>query len=283
MKLAHIIMAYKEPSQIARLIERLSHPDCDIYIHLDRKIPFEPFRFLSELPRVHFIKNRILCNWGGFSFITATIESMREVLTSGPYDMLNLLSGQDYPIKSVNEIYSYFKENQDKVFTIYELEDSDVWWQHATTRFEQYHFTDLRFKGRYILQGLLNKFLPKRTFPLPYVLYGSSNSTWWTMNRPSVQYIIDSIDTLPSLKRFMRYTWAADEFLFPTLLKNSSFSNMLTNDNKRFIRWNKGQANPKVLGKADFESLATSDHLFARKFDINVDADILDMIDRNLL
>lgn len=55
------------------------------------------------------------------------------------------------------------------------------------------------------------------------------------------------------------------------------------NDDLRFINWKDVDAgSPAVLVKNDFESLASSSKLFARKFDMNIDAEILDMIDREV-
>ncbi len=283
MRIATIIMAYKNPEQIGRMISRMRHPNVDFFIHLDKKIPATDFRYLSELPQVFFINHRTYCNWGGFSFVKAIIGSLQEVLSTHRYDIFNLMSGQDYPIKPMTEIYDYFANHAGSSFMIYEMADSVQWWQHARTRFQQYHFTDVRLKGRYLAQGLVNALFPKRRFPLQYTVYGSSNSSWWTINRLCAQYLIDFVAEQPKLMRFMRYTWAADEFLFPTILKQSPYAETLVNDNKRYIQWTTGSANPKVLNSEDFSVLQHTAGFFARKFDMTIDMGILDLIDKKLL
>jgi hypothetical protein len=55
--MAHIIMAYKDPSQIERLV-KMSHPGFDFYIHVDTKFDQSPFEYLQNIERVYLIKNR---------------------------------------------------------------------------------------------------------------------------------------------------------------------------------------------------------------------------------
>src|SRR5690606_20194266 len=112
MKIAHIIMAYKNPLQVERLVKRLNHPNFDIYIHLDKKVDIKKFEHLVCIERVNFIQNRVLCNWGGFSFVRAITSSVREVLSIEEYyGYINLMSAQDYPLKTNEYIYNFFVKN----------------------------------------------------------------------------------------------------------------------------------------------------------------------------
>jgi len=117
MRIAHIIMVHKSPDQLLRLINRLQHPNFDFYIHLDQKVDIEDFEGLRGLQQVYFVQNRVKCNWGGWSFTRAILGSMKEVLeTNIKYDFLNLISGQDYPIYTSDEIYKFFsKKNRQKL------------------------------------------------------------------------------------------------------------------------------------------------------------------------
>ncbi|MBB6502889.1 beta-1,6-N-acetylglucosaminyltransferase [Pedobacter cryoconitis] len=98
MRIAHIIMAHKNPDQLIRLIKRLHHPEADFYIHIDTKSAIEDFNLALSIVRVLFIKNRVNCNWGGNSLFLGIISSMNEVISlKKNYSFLNLLSVQDYP------------------------------------------------------------------------------------------------------------------------------------------------------------------------------------------
>ena len=283
MRLAHLILAHKNSGQVARLIQALAHEQFDFYIHLDAKANYREFEHLAALPRVTFIRQRHLVRWGSYSIVEATVQGVREILASGiAYAFINLLSGQDYPIKPADTIYRFFAENSGRSFFAYEAQGSE-WWQHATRRVEQYHTVYYQFRFQYVLESLLNKLLPKRRFPLSYALYGGTYGTWWTMSRECAQYLVDFLDQNPKVRRFSRCTWGADEFLITTILLNSPLKDTIVNDGYRYIDWSGGGANPKLLTMADAPALLNSDRLFARKFDTEQDANILDTIDEAML
>jgi hypothetical protein len=54
----------------------------------------------------------------------------------------------------------------------------------------------------------------------------------------------------------------------------------ILNDCMRYIRWrNATDAHPDILVSNDIDTVIGSGQFFARKFDINVDGNVLDMID----
>ena len=82
---------------------------------------------------------------------------------------------------------------------------------------------------------------------------------------------------------FMKYTWAADEFFIATLLMDSPYQHTIVNDNLRMITWDDDLPNPLILKSADFAGIQRSEKLFARKFDTDIDAEILSQIDKKIL
>ena len=279
MKMAHIILVYKDPAQVERLIKKLSHPDFDFYIHVDAKYDLAPFEYLGKLDRVHIIKDRLKVRWAGFSFTQAVFRCMKEALGSGRgYDFINCMSGQDYPLVSTSMFYSFFVNQPGKSFLALE-EFGTEWWKRAAIRVHRYHMTDFDFKGRYVVQAFLNTVMPKRNFPLDYTFYGSERATWWTLSADCAAYLVNFLETHPKVRRFAKFTWAPDEYLIPTLVMNSSFKDAVVHDNYRYIDWSLGGSNPKILTVNDFDALLKSDKLLARKFDVRVDTKILDMLD----
>lgn len=284
MKVAHLIMVHKYPQQLEELIRALDHPDFYIFIHLDKKIPMASFTYLGTMPRVTFIRDRGISNWGGFSFVECVLASLKEILKHPlHFNFFNLLSGQDYPIKPINQIADFFKENLDKCYISFDKEHQKEWWSHAVTRYEHYHFTDKTFKGRYVVQWILNKLLPKRKFPLDIKLFGSSDSSWWAISKDAVQCIVDFTEQEKKTMKFMKYTWCADEFFFATILMNSRFKHTVVNNNLRLINWKEGSPNPIILSHLNFDEIKNSEKFFARKFDMDVDYDIMKKIEKDLL
>jgi len=278
MRIACIIMAHKDPQQIERLIKKFSSFPFDFFIHLDKKINKKPFDYLTAIPNVHFTNTRIRVRWASYSFLHAVINSLKEVLAnSTKYDFISIMSGQDYPIKPVTAIYDLLETNRGKNFISYE--ENNEWWSHAITRINKYHFTNFGFRGRYRIQFFLNALLPNRKFPLPYMLYGGPRAMCMTIGTDCAKYIVDFIENDQKLRRFIRFTWGPDEFVIPTLIMNSKFSPSVVNNNFYYIDWSKGGPNPKTLTVDDYEILLKSDKMLARKFDMEQDKVILDMLD----
>jgi hypothetical protein len=279
MRIACIIMAHKEPQQIERFIKKFSSLPFDFYIHLDKKIDFKSFNYLGSLPGVRFIENRIRVRWASYNFFYAEIQSFKEILNSGiSYDFISIMSGQDYPIKPVSDIMHFLEKKTGRNFISYE--DDGIWWSRAISRINKYHFTNFSFRGRYRLQFLLNAILPTRKFPLPYTLYGGPRAMCMTLSADCAAYVVNAIESNKKLRKFLLFTWGADEFVIPTLIMNSKFRETVFNNNFYYIDWSKGGASPKTLGAEDFKLLLASDKFFARKFDVKIDADVLDMLDQ---
>lgn len=283
MRVAHLIMAHQQPSQLKRLIETLSHEESDFYIHLDKRANDADFAALAELPRVQFIRKRLPTRWASHQFTEASVQGLREILISGvAYDFINLLSGQDYPIKPVNEIHRFLARHIGYTFLSFEREGSE-WWDVAKGRVELYHSAYFDFKGRYQVQRIVSELLPKRKFPLSYTLYGGPGAAWWTMGPDCAAYLVDFMDKHPHVNWFGRFTFCSDEFMIHTILMNSPLKNNIINDNCRYMEWPVGKPNPKTLTLEDVESLSHTQKLFARKFDATKDAEVLDVIDKSLL
>ena len=90
----------------------------------------------------------------------------------------------------------------------------------------------------------------------------------------------------PQLKKFFKFSWTPDEMVYQTIIMNSHFKNTVVNDDLREIIFpgeGENASHPLVYGVNDFEYLKQSSKLFARKFDMNIDKKIFDLIDKELL
>ncbi|MFD1257356.1 beta-1,6-N-acetylglucosaminyltransferase [Mucilaginibacter terrae] len=280
MKIAHLILAHNNPRQLEKLVRRLIYADDAVYIHLDKKAPIDQYTYLKSIGNVYFVTNRVKVTWGANSIVGATINGFQQIINTGiAYDYVNLLSGSDYPLQKPDQVHAFFSQNMGKVFMSY-MPILDEW-QEAIARITCYHFTDFSFTGRFILQRLVNKILPKRTMPNNLIPVG--HSQWFTVPTPCIQYILDYWKQNANFRRFIKLTWGPDEFVFQTILYNSPYQDQMVNDNLRLIDWSAGGASPKTFTMADKEALLQSDKLFARKFDLDQHADIMMLIDQGKL
>jgi hypothetical protein len=279
MKIATIVMVHKEPTQAARLLDRLGHPQNDLFLHVDQKCRLEDFTRLIKTP-VQLVQPRHLVKWAGMSQVTTMLGCMRQVLASPQaYSHLHFLSGQDYPARPLGEWVGFLAQHPGQQFMQYELISEPGWWQQAMHRVEEYHLPDHDFRGSHRLAWLASRLLGKRKFPLPsYVLAG--RSSWFTLTRQAAEYVVGLDSSEPRLARFFRYTWGPDEIFFPTILHNSPFGPSIVRDNNlRYIDWSEGKPSPKTLTLADLGAIRASGCFFARKFDPSVDAQVMDALD----
>jgi len=279
MKLAHLILAHNEPVQLERLVKRLLHPEATIYIHLDKKTNIAPFKYLQEIESVIFIDKRIKIYWAASNMVKATLNGFKQIIASGNnYDYVNLLSGQDYPLKSQAYIHDYLNQNPSMAYMNYLLFDPD--WFEAFQRTESYHFNNWQVFGQYNFQKIVNKIFPKRKFPNEMIPVGRSQ--WFTISLECTIYLVDYWKNNTNLRRFVKFTWAPDEFIFQTILYNSVHRDRMLNNDLRYIDWSAGGVSPKTLTMDDAEKLVSSGKLFARKFDTKKDEAVLNFIDKSI-
>ena len=277
MKIAHLILAHKNPAQLEKLIRALQHSLAFFYIHVDKKSDIKPFEYLVNLNNVSFIKRRTKIYWAGYGTIQATLNGIEEIPLHN-YNHVNVISAQDFPIKSPEYIYNFLSEKKDIQFITCESV-KDVW-KEAEIRVTKYHFINWKIPGKFIIEKLVNKILPERKFPYKYEIVGRAN--WFTITSEAAQYILHFIKRHPQIVHFFKYSWGADELIFSTILYNSYFKNKIE-DNLVYVDWSEEKAHPKILNSDDLNALASSEKLFARKFDAEKDARIIELVEKNLL
>ncbi|MBX9779055.1 MAG: beta-1,6-N-acetylglucosaminyltransferase [Chitinophagaceae bacterium] len=281
MKLAHFILAHNKPEQLCRLVDRLAHPDVYIFIHVDKKADISPFRIaLKNCSNVVFVDNRVDIIWGSYRMVQATIEGFKQIMAHPvPFDNINVLSGQDYPLKPVDDFLVFLRHNPGKAFM--QTQHILTEWKEAIPRLTKYHFVNFRIPGKYQIEKYVNKLMPLRK--MPGGLIGVGRSQWFIFTPEHAAFCITALEKQPLLQKFFTYTWGSDEFVFQTLLYNSIYKENMVNENYRYIDWSEGNPNPKTLKITDFTLIAESNAFFARKFDQDMDPIVLDEIDKRLL
>ena len=285
--IAYIISAYKYPQQLIRLINKLNTDSTSFFIHVDKKtddrIYSEMVNGLSDRPNVRFLK-RHKCDWGGFGHVAATLEGIAEIFKTGTcFDYAILLTGQDYPIKSNRHIGAFFEEHQGKLFLEFFPLPNDEWHNRGIVggmdRIEAWHW---RLFNRHFTFPSSGRFPIKRKFPKGFRPFGGSS--YWCLSRECIEYIYKLRAQNRAFVDFFKCVDVPDEIFFQTIILNSRFGAMAVNDNLRYIDWkDPDAASPAVLQKSDFPQLLSSSKLFARKFDVSVDAEVLGLIDREIL
>lgn len=273
---------------IENLVELISFFDKDfiIYVHIDRNYILseeEQNMIVSSHPFVKIFR-KYSVYWGGLSILKAELFLMNQILENENFDYLHILSGEDFPIKSLSEIKSFFEDNQGSEFLDYHRIPFGKWEDGTYRRFEIFRLNDFlsyrtkkgkriidRFNAFQIRHGI------KRRIPDHFpVLYGGSN--WMSISKSCLRHICNYHSENKKFYRRLKYTFAPDEVYFQTLILNSPFKDKVVNDNKRLILWDNHGNGPLYLTEEMWWNVATSQSLFARKFHIKESSKIKEWI-----
>ena len=288
-KHAYLILAHKNFGQLRRMVELLDHPLNDIYVHVDAKaVDFreEDFRGATRHSALTFLPSRISVNWGGVSIMRSEIALLKAATRNGQYDYYHLLSGMDMPIKTQDEMHAFFDAHKGKEFlNLWEFKKSTL------SRFRYYTIFpegESRFRTRiinHIFKGLqmavgyrINRDVDFR--------FGSQ---WFSITDSLARYVVGKEDWL---EKVFRRTSTCDEIFLPTLVAASPFAANLfvptpvksqkevNLSNMRFIDWTRGESirHPWTFRADDMGLLESVPHMWARKFDENVDKGIIDKL-----
>lgn len=286
MKIAYLILAHTQIEQLYQLIESLDDKDSIFFIHIDRKYKGNLNTYFKK--NVLFSKRRVYIHWGGYSIVTATMHLMDLAINSlFQADYFILLSGQCFPIKRKNELGIYLEQNHDKLFIEcrpFPLEEQKG---GGWPKIQHHWFMDeLAPLNSYLKWGFLrslhyfqNVIGFRRRYPAGIQPFWGSQ--WWALPRFAVEYVLENVRKRPDLLRFHRFSFCPDELYIQTVIGNSPYYKQISNKPFRYIDWEHAEksGSPKTLRMEDFETLKNSEHYFARKFDMTVDAEIIKKFD----
>lgn len=269
MKIAILILAHKNEKQLNLLINHLS-TDFDIYVHLDKRCSFT----IPAAPEITAMKKHNVY-WGHESIVRATLDLL-ELAHQKKYDRYLLISGQDMPLKPNCEIFDFFYKNRSREFMEYDSFPAARWGERESWSRVDY-YSPMRFPDsiwlRLVNAVLTNirkvqvKIPPLRRNRL-WNFYGGDQ--WFNLSGDCVDFLLSDKFAKRLLQR-MAYTRCSDEIFFQTAVLNSRFKENCVNTSLRYLRFGKGNANPDLLSKKDYEMAKKTDALFARKFDYDLD------------
>lgn len=283
-KHAYMIVAYDNQHQLEQLLSLLDHQRNDIYLQIDSKGSLDTKK-LAMSQSTLFVLPPFKIYWGGYSFIQAIVDLLREAGKRG-YHYYHLLSGSDLPLVSQASIHEYL-ENSDTEFVDFAPE----YFSFAHFKAAFYHvLVETSFYRRFLFIRAIGNLLAKiqaiigidRSRKQKIIYY--HGSTWFSITHRCAEYVIEHESWI---KRHFRHGLACDEVFLQTLLMTSPFSaKICSHDQKmkrnlRYIDWKRRDKNsPYTFRFSDFEELreASGQAFFARKFNRNVDSAIVDTI-----
>lgn len=286
MKTAFLILAHKNPQQLSKLIGMLKHNDSGIFVHLDRRSDERAFidAFKEHNVSPDFLSREVKIIYSSRTYIDATLILVKQAVDTC-YDYFVLLSGQDLPLKPVDEILNFFNEHPQMNFIEFtQIPNRNLWYDGiGRTEFFSFRYRNrmetlfppaeirhnISFRGRVLnyLLWICNLGRTHRKFPLSMTPYYSSQ--WWNISKDTMKFILQFISSNPSYYQYYKHALHPEEMFFQSIVLNSQYRQQTVNDNLRYIRWQRNQKHPELIEFNELESIAANtEKLFARKFDM---------------
>ena len=296
MTLAVIVLAHQGPTQMALLLSALNHPAVRLYLHVDSGGDLASFRaeLLAHGLGGVVLLPRFRSRWGGIEVVDATLAGLQRALVDG-CDYCVVLSGQDLPLWSVEQIVSFFAETPDRSYLESFPLPTAHWRYEGRLRTDFYTYTVLGRRETCIPAGVeasftwkgwaLNSLLrlrgvfqPPRHFPTCATAFGGPQ--WLNLSRSATEFVLRFVEQHPEYRAYHEHTLLPDEIFFHSLLVGTDFADHheIVNDALRFMIWAPGADHPRMLGPEDVSAMRASGKPFARKVDLERHPELLEQL-----
>ncbi|XP_035471667.2 xylosyltransferase 1-like [Scophthalmus maximus] len=287
-RIAFVLVVHGRASrQFQRLFKAIYHVSHFYYVHVDQRSDYlhrEVLALAALYPNVRVTPWRMATIWGGASLLTMYLRSMEDLLKMADWswDFFINLSAADYPIRTNEQLVAFLSK-------------------YRNMNFIKSHGRD---NARFIRkQGLDRLFLECDTHmwrlgdrKIPEGVAVDGGSDWFLLNRPFVDYVVNSGDELVgSMRRFYAHTLLPAESFFHTVLENSVHCESMVDNNLRLTNWNRKLGckcqykhivdwcgcSPNDFKPSDLPRLqqASRPTFFARKFEASVSQEIISQLD----
>lgn len=284
VKIAYLVIAYMDPEQLRRLTARLVRTS-DVFVHINASVDAAPFqRALSDMNgqgKVFFSKERYRVVWGGYSILQATFSMMEQAFQQDTYDRFVLLTGLDYPIRSDEEIQTFFLSNANTEYIHADAVSGEQFghlYYHASRDHRILH------KCFQAYEKILRKFgkKGKKDYVVyhgkEYQLYGIAPK--WALSGACAFWLLDFYKNNRGFNRYFQLMHAPDDFYVATVLFQSEFRNSIESREDIFrIMWLPDDRGAKILDQEDCEELKGGSCLYAKKFQSGYSEELIRLLD----
>ncbi|KAB1231358.1 beta-1,6-N-acetylglucosaminyltransferase [Chryseobacterium viscerum] len=272
VRIAYFIMVHHKPELFKEMFQKIYTRDQFYLIHIDRKtkskIIEEIQLYIIQFPNVYILDSLNIVS-GGFSMVQAELNAMEFLLNvSREWDYFINLSGEDYPLKSQNIIREFLTINKGRNYLFYY---DQKFYRPDTLQRIQNHFTELAH--------MISSLIYKRTFMkgvTPYI-----GGKWFIFTRETCSFLANN-QMVMDFEDYYFHTFLPAESFFQTVLMNTSFNDIIINDDKRAVL--EKSIFPNQQNTFNYiKSLKASNQLFIRKINNKIDESIRKYIEESFL
>ena len=272
MKFAYLIMAHNNPRQLNMLLELLDYEDNEIYLHIDKKstvLDCDTIFGCIKKASIHIYREYDVV-WGDMSISECQMFLLSEAVKTY-HDYYTLMSGSDLPIKTHDEIVSYFERNKGTQFVCFDSVKQGV-------------KENIRYY--YIGRGIIRRTLLKLQKIINFNRHLFAGHSWFSITH---DLAVDFCMNKKKMLSMVRWTRCSDECILQSFIRKVTKNRYKiyspkgeegVGGNLHLIDWKRtdDKRHPHTWVESDFEEIIASDKLFARKFDENIDFEIIHKI-----
>ena len=316
-KICYLVIAHKGKEQLLQLINSLKTDNTDVFLHVDFMSGMSDSDFDKE--KCVVLNNRIHGELFSYSLVEIELRLLKKATEYGKiyniqYIYYCLLSGQDFPLVSQNNIFQELQHSYPKPFIDCTPRSKSNW---LSNRAEHIYLYSKYYPRIISLSNHINNLFLRKVIRAPIILidklfapffsvqkqldklgiYLYGGSQWWILPDIIVDWIIEECCNRTHQKiRVIQKIFGPDETFFQTLIMSGKYKdkieindpNTTTQNSKTFAYFQKKDApavgHPYVFTIEDKDLLMekAKHYFFARKFDSSIDQHIIDYLDERL-
>lgn len=286
MKIAIAMLCHKNVEQINALLRAMAHDDIYFYIHVDKKSGIDRETITGKNVYVLNKDSSVDIQWGGFGMIEATLRLIETISqATAKFDYIWLMSGQDWPLRSANEIVEYVEQHRGEDFI--EILPSDESFERGYFKRNDLYYPTWMVSNELHIKIVKHLFwlatggkkstkIFKRKSKIEKFYYGSQ---WWLLSSQTVNSMTQFLRSNKWFIDYFKNSLVPDESFFQTLYGMiDSVSEV--KPAVCFVNWKSNPNSPEVLTSDDMNRITEikRSYLVAKKFDFCVDSSIVKII-----
>lgn len=265
-KHAFLIMAHDKPEMLQKLIDEIDNERADIFVHIDRKAPFDGSLLTASKSRLIVLPERIDGRWGDYSLVEIELALVKAATDTDQYARYHLISGMDMLTAGLGDIISECQTAPRTEFIAIarNVRPGELRYRSQHRFLFAKHFRSKNPLLRAIRRAwvMCQSAAGYRRCPLPV----AKGSQWWSVTDNFARYCLDHAAWI---EQWFRGTYCPDEMVFQTLCVNSGFAVDICRaddefeGNRRYIKWHDGAL--QSITEADIAVARQEGRWFARK------------------
>ncbi|WP_338432596.1 beta-1,6-N-acetylglucosaminyltransferase [Limosilactobacillus fermentum] len=301
-KHAFLIMVHNNSLTLYKCIQQIDSEFADIFIHVDLKCKnfnYERLKAVVKHSNLYFTTERVKVYWGSFSQIECEMLLLKYARRKGDYSYFHLISGQDLLLKPINIIYKECEESNSSIFLDYRPillntnESNDRYLSkgfYYRVSLKHYFVNQLSSRSLFVrqlccVQNKITEIFEQRVLHQniiqKYNLKPKGGANWFSLPLEVVDFILKRENQISKI--FKRGRFVDEHFIQMIIGTDGRFDNSIV-PNKRMVSFDSNNTgHPKIWTIDDYDKLVNSNCFFARKFDEDIDCEIIDKIFKHTL